>query len=133
MSRFVGFLTVAFLLALGFGTIEAAAPPHVAASSSLEAGKYLVVIAGCNHCHTQGWAATGGKVPQTAWLKGGHVPGPGGPPTPNLRAVAAGMSRTAFVAQFHAKQRPSAMPWVNLQHADTDLGAIYDFLRSLKT
>jgi len=25
------------------------------------------------------------------------------------------------------------MPWVNLQHADTDLGAIYDFLRSLKT
>ncbi len=62
---------------------------------SLEHGRYLVKIAGCNDCHTAGYAASGGKVPESQWLLGDETgfSGPWGTTYPgNLRLVLSTMS-----------------------------------------
>lgn len=40
------------------------------ATSFIERGRYLVEIAGCNDCHTLGYAQSGGQVPESTWLTG---------------------------------------------------------------
>jgi uncharacterized membrane protein len=35
--------------------------------------KYLVQIAGCNDCHTPGYATSGGKVEEKLWLTGDQL------------------------------------------------------------
>src|SRR5882672_998171 len=49
-----------------FATDEA----KVDSSKLRERGSYLAVIAGCNDCHTPGYAESGGKVPESQWLTG---------------------------------------------------------------
>lgn len=44
--------------------------PYVRASTDVEAGRYLVVMA---DCHTPGWGRTGGKTPVTQWLTGSKM------------------------------------------------------------
>ena len=38
--------------------------------TQIKRGRYLVEIAGCNDCHTAGYAPSGGKVPEAQWLLG---------------------------------------------------------------
>jgi hypothetical protein len=55
---------------------------------SVERGRYITKIAGCNDCHTAGYALSGGKVPESEWLKGDALgcSGPWGTTyAPNLR------------------------------------------------
>ena len=44
----------------------------------VEHGRYVAQIAGCNDRHTAGYAQSGGKVPESEWLKG-DAPGCNGP------------------------------------------------------
>lgn len=56
--------------------------------SSVDRGRYLITIAGCNDCHTAGYPESGGKVPEFQWLKGSPIgyQGPWGTTYPaNLR------------------------------------------------
>lgn len=46
---------------------DAAPPPR---SAGIERGRYPVRIAGCNDGHTAGYAASGGKSPESQWLTG---------------------------------------------------------------
>src|SRR4051794_24230031 len=46
---------------------------HVRAASSVAAGRYIVKLGGCNDCHTPGFAASGGNVPESEWLLGDVV------------------------------------------------------------
>src|SRR2546423_14853409 len=40
-------------------------------AASSERGKYLVLIGGCNHCHTPGYSLPGGEeIPESYWLTG---------------------------------------------------------------
>src|SRR5258708_30687869 len=39
----------------------------------IERGRYLGKIMGCNDCHTAGYAAAGGKIPESHWLPRGTV------------------------------------------------------------
>jgi hypothetical protein len=112
----------------------AVATPHVAATSPVEAGRYLVIITGCNHCHTVGWEQSDGHTPQSQWLKGSHAPGPGGQPSPNLRLIAQATTHASFAALFRRKQPAGMqMPFFNTRYfSDADLNSIYDFIRSLK-
>jgi mono/diheme cytochrome c family protein len=119
------------LLAAGNSALSAAVKPHVNADSQLAAGRHIVLTAGCNHCHTQGWQATDGAIPQSAWLKGGIAPP--NVPTPSLRVIVHALPQSAFVALFRTKQPPSAMPWVDVRNlGDTDLDAVYAFIHALK-
>lgn len=101
----------------------------------LERGRYLVLIAGCNDCHTPGYAVSGGNVPEQGWLVGDSIgnSGPWGTTYPtNLRLRVAGMTEQQWLALAGgAKTRPP-MPWPSL-HAmqEEDLKAIYHYIAHL--
>ena len=83
------------LLLLAAGT---AAAGTSAGSKELERGHYLLVVAGCNDCHTPGWPESGGKVKPEDWLTGSPVgfSGPWGTTYPaNLRRVIGSMDEQA--------------------------------------
>src|SRR5262245_52122473 len=64
-------------------------------SPSLDRGRYLVAITGCNDCHTPGFGEAGGQVPEQQWLIGDQLGfrGPWGTTYPaNVRLLLAEMS-----------------------------------------
>jgi len=97
-------------------------------------GRYLVATSGCNDCHTPGYPEAGGKIPQVKWLVGNAVgfQGPWGTTYPaNLRLLMQGMSEQEWMKVARKPLRPP-MPWFNLREMnDTDLRAMYMFIRSL--
>lgn len=115
----------------------AAGPPHVEASSQIAAGRYVVQSAGCNDCHTPGWAVSNGTLPKSAWLTCSSVGsrGPWGTAyPPNLRLFAHALPVTAWVQLFRTSNGPGPMPWWNFSHgkmSDRDLAAIHAFIRHL--
>ena len=101
----------------------------------VERGRYLVKVAGCNDCHTAGYAMAGGKVPEGEWLKGDKLGwrGPWGTTYPiNLRLYMTSMSETGWVqAARNMKARPP-MPWFALHDmTDQDLKALYHYVQWL--
>jgi len=97
-------------------------------------GRYLVVVAGCNDCHTPGYLQQGPKVPEKDWLTGVPVgyQGPWGTSyASNLRLVLNAMTEAQWLK--HARQeRLPPMPWFNLREmTDEDLKAVYAYVRSL--
>lgn len=102
---------------------------------SIERGRYLTMIAGCNDCHTAGFAMSGGKVPPSEWLQGDRLgySGPWGTTYPtNLRLKLAGMSLASW--KSYARKivtRPPMPYWAINAMSDEDLEAIWQFTRSL--
>jgi hypothetical protein len=119
---------------------ETQAPPaggmYVAGRTPQEAGKYLVLVAGCNDCHTPGYMEQGRKVPEELWLTGMPVGfrGPWGTTYPgNLRLFTAKYaSADDFVKVLRARSTRPPMPWESL-HAmsDQDLKSIFSYIKSL--
>jgi mono/diheme cytochrome c family protein len=107
-----------------------------AAEPSAEAarGSYLVQIAGCNDCHTEGYALSNGEVEESKWLTGDALGwrGPWGTTyAANLRLSAAERTADEFVALSRSPLRPP-MPFFNLRRmTDADVKAIYAYLRHL--
>lgn len=97
-------------------------------------GKYLVQIAGCNDCHTAGYAISGGKVDEKLWLTGDALGwrGPWGTTyAPNLRLRVKDLTADEFAALARSELRPP-MPWFNLREmSDRDVKAIYAYLKHL--
>jgi mono/diheme cytochrome c family protein len=112
-----------------------AAAPFVSAASPEEAGRYLVLVGGCNDCHTPGWGSSGGRTPERAWLTGSDVGyrGPWGTSyAANLRLLAATHSEQAWIEHFRKEEGAPPMPWHNYRTMpDRDLVAIHRFLRAL--
>ena len=78
---------IAFVAAASAQNVFAEAA-RTAESNSIDRGRYIVKIAGCNDCHTSGYAQTGGQVPEKQWLTGDQIGwrGPWGTTYPgNLR------------------------------------------------
>jgi mono/diheme cytochrome c family protein len=104
------------------------------AAASVERGRYLVSISGCNDCHTAGYAENGGTTPQSDWLMGAPVGfrGPWGVSYPsNLRLTVQGLSESEWL-RFARAQRLPPMPWFNLRDMnDDDLRSMYRFIRAL--
>jgi mono/diheme cytochrome c family protein len=98
-------------------------------------GEYLTEIAGCNHCHTEGYLVSEGNVPKEEWLKGDTFGwrGPWGTTYgSNLRMFAAGMSEDEWVEATRTLRRLPPMPWFDLNRmAEADSRALYQFIRSL--
>ena len=140
------FVVIAGLLALQGCSKPAAAAPataetalgaeHVSAASTVDAGRYLVKIGGCNDCHTPGFAMTNGASPAEAeWLTGDSVgfSGPWGVSYPaNLRLSFQNMDEAQFIEMSRAGQGRPPMPWPSLKAmSDKDLKAIYAYIKSL--
>ena len=103
-------------------------------ADSIERGRYLVVIGGCNDCHTANYAELAGEVPEDEWLTGVPVGfnGPWGTSYPsNLRLVASRLSESQFIARARSQMLPP-MPWFSLvAMSDADVQSIYRFIASL--
>jgi hypothetical protein len=97
-------------------------------------GRYLVQIAGCNDCHTAGYALSGGKVDESQWLLGDGLGwrGPWGTTyASNLRLAVKDMTAEQFVARARSPLRPP-MPWFNIAAMrDGDVKAIFAYLKHL--
>ena len=109
--------------------------PAVRAAAAVEAGRYLVVVGGCNDCHTPGYGATGGKVPESFWLVGSPVGfrGPWGTTyASNLRLFAKDMSADDWVTVCKARNDKPPMPWSQLHGmSEPDLRAVHAYIKSL--
>lgn len=120
---------------LADSTVSVKPPASKKLSSTLEQGRYLVRIAGCNDCHTAGYAPSGGKTPEARWLQGDHVGfrGPWGTTYPaNLRLLVKSMTEAQWVKMAHTAEMRPPMPWFALRDMKvSDLRAIYRYLRHL--
>lgn len=101
----------------------------------LARGEYMVRIAGCNDCHTPGYAETSGEVPKAQWLVGTPLGwnGPWGTTYPaNLRLKLQEMDEAAWLAYSGALHTRPPMPDFAVRTmSEDDRRAIYRFVRSL--
>jgi len=130
----IGAATAAFGVACFFEMV-AGGDGTMHADPLVDRGRYLVTIGGCNDCHTPGYAAKAGDVPEDRWLTGDTLgfSGPWGTTYPvNLRRLLGTMSEEEWVRfARHAQSRPP-MPWFNLRAmTERDLRAIHRYVRSL--
>ncbi|MBU6404828.1 MAG: cytochrome C [Proteobacteria bacterium] len=112
-----------------------AAPLPTGKPGSIERGRYLVKISGCNDCHTPGYAQRDGQVPERDWLTGDSLgwSGPWGTTyASNLRLKLAALSEAQWLHLARTARYRPPMPWFNL-HAmsEGDLRAVYRYVRHL--
>jgi len=101
----------------------------------IERGRYLVNQAGCNDCHSPGYAFSDGNTPEDSWLTGDALGwrGPWGTTyASNLRLIVPKLTEEQWMAYAkNLKTRPP-MPWYNIRRMkDRDLRAIYAFISHL--
>ena len=127
-------LTLQRLLALG-GLLAALLPATAEPATAIERGKYLVVTSHCNNCHTAGYAASAGTVPEDKWLMGNPVGWKSRDGTvfaPNLRLMLRDMSEDQWLVVAHQGRGRQPMPWWSVRDMnDDDLRAMYRYIRSL--
>lgn len=126
--------------------VVAAVDPH----DSLKYGKYLTTIAGCYECHTP-HDDKNQLVEDKPFSGGWEMRGPWGRVvtanlTPHPGTYIGRATKAEFIGRFRAfasidpahapaaqKGRNTVMPWLAFsQMSDTDLGAIYDYLRTVR-
>lgn len=125
-------LVVAALPVLLIGPLAAAPADD---DASVARGRYVVQTAGCNDCHTPGYAMHDGQTPVSQWLLGDRLgwQGPWGTTyAANLRLYMDRMTEDEWVADARTLKRRPPMPWFNVNAMDEDdLRAMYRFVRSL--
>lgn len=103
-------------------------------SSQISRGRYVVKVAGCNDCHTPGYAQSAGAIPESQWLIGDRLgwQGSWGTTYPtNLRRFMQGVTEAQWIEIARQPTRPP-MPWFALRDmSDEDLAALYHFIRLL--
>jgi len=101
----------------------------------LARGDYLVRIAGCNDCHTPGYAEAGGKVARDTWLVGSPMGfhGPWGTTYPsNLRLRMQQLTEAQWMEySANLRTRPIMPDFAVRDMSEDDRRAIYRFVRSL--
>jgi mono/diheme cytochrome c family protein len=95
-----------------------------------------VLISHCNNCHTAGYAANAGQVPEAQWLAGNPVGWRGRSGTvyaSNLRLFMRDLPEDGWIQVARAGQWRAPMPWWSLRDfSDDELRAIYRYVRSLQ-
>jgi mono/diheme cytochrome c family protein len=118
-------------------TAGAAAAGAAAASHDelVKQGRYVVMIGGCNDCHTAGFAPSAGKVPESQWLLGDTLGFSGAWGTtypPNLRLRLASMDLPTFKAYARTLTTRPPMPyWAVNAMSERDIEALYAYVKSL--
>ena len=123
------------LLVTIFVLLLAASALAFAKDKDIERGRYLVGIAGCNDCHTPGFALKGGKVAEAQWLTGDALGWRGAWGTtyaPNLRLYMQTLKEEEWVKKAKTLTTRPPMPWFNLHRmSERDLRAVYRYVRYL--
>src|SRR5262245_45512536 len=124
---------LAWTLFAGTGALvfaQTGSPP-----SAIERGRYLVVIGHCNNCHTAGYTAASGKIPEDRWLMGNPIGWRSKKGTTyaiNLRLYVHNLSEEGWIHVARTAQSRAPMPWWSLRDTnDDDLRAMYRYIRSL--
>jgi mono/diheme cytochrome c family protein len=103
--------------------------------TTAERGRYLIKIAGCNDCHTAGYADAAGEIPEQDWLTGDTIGwrGPWGTTyATNLRLYMQHLSEEQWIQVSRAVEFRPPMPWFVLREmTEQDLRAVYRFIRNL--
>jgi len=106
-----------------------------AGGKEVERGRYLVMITGCNDCHTPNFLVNGGKTPESDRLTGGAMGwrGPWGTTYPtNLRLYFQSITEDMWVQVAKEIQRRPPMPYFSLNAmSEVDVRAIYKYVRYL--
>ena len=126
-------------LLLGLGLVMMSGQGSWASSASevsVELGRKLVILAGCNDCHTAGYSASGAKIPQKGWLMGSPEgwKGPWGTTyATNLRIYFDDLTEKEWlVAARSMEARPTMPNWILKEMDDSELRSIYRFVKKLK-
>ena len=94
----------------------------------IERGRYVVSIAGCNDCHTPGFAPRNGQVEEAQWLTGDALGwrGPWGTTyASNLRLFMQGIDEQQWLRLARTLETRPPMPWFNLRRmSEADLRAM---------
>lgn len=126
-------LFTGLLLALSLARADDDARP--ADSELVRQGRHLILIGGCNDCHTASFAPSGGKTPESEWLTGSPLGFSGGWGTTyptNLRTKLATMDLVTWKAYAHTLSTRPPMPyWALNEMSDIELEAIWTYVRSL--
>jgi mono/diheme cytochrome c family protein len=116
-------------------TLLSACVPAPKEQASIEHGRYLVQISGCNDCHTEEFMDKGGNVPEQDWLQGsrrGWYNEEGTTYATNLRLLISRLDETQWVTMAHTMKTKAPMAWYRLREiSDSDLRAIYRYVRWL--
>ena len=119
----------------GSSETETVTLPRVVGSSSIEAGRYLALVGGCNDCHTAGYLQTEGDVPEDLWLTGSPLGwrGPWGTTyPPNLRLTVSEVSEDDWVTILQERKALPPMPWMNVNNiSESDARALYQYIQFL--
>lgn len=133
-------LAAAMLVLLGTNVASAAGPKSSnntdrAMKESIERGRYLVAITGCNDCHTPNFLGTGKKTLEKDVLTGtnvGHRGSWGTTYAPNLRLYFQTLDESQWVHVAKEIQRKPPMPYYSLNAmSEPDVRAIYRYVNSL--
>ena len=115
-------------------TAQTKAPQRPSDKDPVALGRYLVKTTGCNDCHTAGYAAKAGQVPESEWLQGDALGwrGPWGTTyATNLRLHFAGLSEKQWLVLARTMQARPPMPWFALRDmSDGDLKALYRYIKA---
>jgi len=122
-----------------FAACLTSAMPAIAADISdadrVARGRYLVMIGGCNDCHTPGFALAGGKIPESQWLTGDRLGWQGDWGTtypPNLRLKLDTMDVETWKRYARSLTTRPPMPyWAVNAMSDKDLEALWAFVHTL--
>lgn len=135
MSTLRNILFAAMFAASALAVAEASAADAKADSKSIARGRYLAKIGGCNDCHTAGYMASAGKVPESEWLMGDTLGWRGDWGTtyaPNLRITMSRMNENEWLKFARNLQTRPPMPWFALHElSEEDLRGFYRFVRQL--
>lgn len=104
-------------------------------SRIIERGRYLVMVGGCNDCHTAGFLPSGGRTPEQDRLTGSDLGwrGPWGTTYPvNLRLFFQDITEQQWIALARERQPRPPMPYFALNAMSTsDARALYRYIRYL--
>ena len=103
--------------------------------SQIHRGRYLVSIAQCNNCHTDGYQASGATLPESRWLDGTSrkwVTKEGTVWATNLRLLVQDIPVDTWIKLARNSRARTPMPWWSLRDmTDEDLRSVYAFIYSL--
>lgn len=102
---------------------------------SIERGRYLVQVSGCNDCHTAGYSMAPYQVPERTWLQGDSLgwSGPWGTTyASNLRLLLPLLGEAQWLALARKANYRPPMPNQSLHlMEEDDLRSIYRFVVAL--